>query len=105
MTTQITITWNSTRCASASASFELNLKSNATDEQVMNVLYEVTNLQSELAEFGASESKIELWNKIEKILPANRSHTSLSIGDEIKIAGRAYLIAETGFLSVETIGA
>ena len=101
---QIKITWNSTRSASASASFELEI-ADILDQNIMNLIYKVTNLQGELAEFGAKQVEINLWNTIKEILPANRSHTSLSTGDGIQINNRAYVVAETGFERLEKVGA
>jgi hypothetical protein len=57
----------------------------------------VTNLQGELAEFGASLAEINLWETIESKLSPNRTHTSLSVGDEIEIDGRAYVCKDLGF--------
>jgi hypothetical protein len=67
------------------------------DEAILDMIYKVTNLQSELAEFGASAYEINLWNEIQKVLPAKRSHTSISVGDEIQIADRLYSVEMSGF--------
>ena len=117
MKKQVKITWNSTRSESASATFELPEKSNQikTNEVLMDCIYAATNLKSELADFGYSAAFIELWNAIEKVLPANRSHTSLSIGDTIQINhsttsielqdGPTYKVANVGFTLLEKVGA
>ena len=117
MTTQITITWNSTRCASASATFELTEKMNElkTNQVLLDCIYAATNLQSELTIFGYPDSYVQLWNAIQVVLPVNRSHTSLSIGDTIQINrtdasianqdGPTYQVAEVGFVLVEKVGA
>ena len=116
MTTQITITWNSTRCASTSATLELDgFWNQIKNETLMDSLYTATNLQSELADFGYRAPHIELWNAIQAVLPVNRSHTSLSIGDTIQINrtdasianqdGPTYQVAEVGFTLVEKVGA
>ena len=67
------------------------------DFKILDIIYKVTNLQGELVEFGAALEEIELWKQIEDALPANRTHTSLSVGDEIQIEGRIYLIENVGF--------
>lgn len=78
------------------AQFELET-ADVLDNDIMNVVYKVTNLQSDLAEFGASNFEIKLWETIKAILPANRTHTSLSVGDEIQIGRRNYEISDVGF--------
>lgn len=116
MTTQITITWNSTRCASASATLELDgFWNQISNKTLMDSIYTATNLQSELVDFGYKAQYIKLWNKIQEVLPVNRSHTSLSIGDNIQINrtnssianqdGPTYRVAEVGFVLVEKVGA
>lgn len=39
----------------------------------------------------------KVWDALESFLPANRSHTALSVGDEVRIDGRAYRCADFGF--------
>lgn len=41
------------------------------------------------------------WNLIEPKLSPNRTHTSLSVGDEITIDGQTYVCANFGWLKVE----
>lgn len=67
------------------------------DEAILDMIYKVTNLQSELLEFGASAYEIKLWEQIKEALPVDRTHTSLSVGDEIQIADRLYSIEQVGF--------
>jgi hypothetical protein len=38
-----------------------------------------------------------IWDALEPFLPAPRPHTALSVGDEIRIDGRAYVCADFGF--------
>lgn len=59
-------------------------------ENVLNSLYRDTNTYSGL-----------FWNKIEPLLKATRTHTSLSIGDEIEIDGQTYVCADIGWVKVE----
>jgi hypothetical protein len=78
-------------------SFDLNLPMGTDDYVVLDAIYEATNLQDELAMFG---KPTWLWEKIKAVLPADRTHTSLSVNDAIKIDGRAYLITDTGFIMI-----
>ena len=43
-----------------------------------------------------------LWNIIEPLLAPNRTHTALSVGDEVEIDGVTYLCADFGW---EKVGA
>jgi hypothetical protein len=65
-----------------------------TDEnrdKFFNVVYQQTNLYSG-----------NLWNIIEPLLSETRTHTALSVGDEIKIDDTTYAVADFGF---EKVGA
>lgn len=57
---------------------------------VMNSIYQDTNLYRGF-----------YWNLIEPLLSPNRTHTSLSIGDEITIGEQTYVCADFGWLKVE----
>ena len=70
-------------------------------ESILNSIYKATNLQSELADFGAKPFEIYLWNVIEPRLAEDRTHTSLSVGDEIEINGQVYVCADFGWVKVE----
>lgn len=70
--------------------FEVSLTTEVTDEQVMDALFEHTNLYNGL-----------FWNKIEPLLVPTRTHTALSVGDEIAIDGREYKVADCGFTLIE----
>ena len=70
-------------------------------ESILNSIYKATNLQSELADFGAKPFEIYLWNVIEPRLAKDRTHTSLSVGDEIEIDGQVYVCADFGWVKVE----
>ena len=67
------------------------------DEIILDMIYKVTNLQDDLYEFGSTGFERILWNDIKFNLPINRSHTSLSVGDEIQIDDRLYSIEMVGF--------
>ena len=120
---QITITWKAfgnrpeANRFVTSATVELTGKfaTEIKDPTLLNVIYDATNLKSELADFGFPSTYIELWNSIEKVLPANRTHTSLSIGDTVQINrsatavelqdGPVYLVSDCGFVMVEKANA
>lgn len=59
-----------------------------TNEQLCDVLYDTTNLQSESS---------KLWKTIQPLLPINRTHTSLSVGDEVTINDNTYKCADFGW--------
>jgi hypothetical protein len=67
------------------------------DTWILDMIYEATNLQDELVEFGGTPYGVLVWNEIKKVLPINRTHTSLSVGDEIQIDDRLYSIENVGF--------
>lgn len=99
---QITITWKAfgnrpelNRCIS-SATFQLAFADASLD--ICESIYKVTNLQDDLNEFGARKFELDLWKTIKSILPANRTHTSLSIGDEITIDDKTYQVSSVGFV-------
>ena len=78
--TTITITWkafsteeNNRPITSASVDVYYNAEV-ISHTQVCDIVFEQTNLYT-----GS------LWNKLEPVLPANRTHTALSIGDEVTI--------------------
>jgi hypothetical protein len=84
------------RVGISTARFDIDLPS-VTDEIILDSIYKATNLQEELIEFGASHFDIAMWYAIKPALPANRSHTSLSVKDEIQIEDRLYSIEMVGF--------
>jgi hypothetical protein len=61
-------------------------------EQLCDLLFQETNLQQ-----GS------LWNKLQPVLPANRTHTSLSVGDEITINNNTYLCSDFGWELLESV--
>lgn len=84
----------------SSAEFDI-YDTNPSHEVLLNAIYKATNLQSELADFGANAFEIYLWKVIEPRLASDRTHTSLSIGDEIEIDGQTYVCADIGWVKVE----
>ena len=61
-----------------------------SDENICEWIYKDTNVQSGL-----------IWNQIEKKMSPTRTHTSISVGDEIEIDGRVYICADIGFIRIE----
>ena len=68
---------------------------------LLNAIYRATNLQGDLEEFNGSAFEIYLWKVIEARLAPDRTHTSLSVGDEIEIEGQVYVCADIGWLKAE----
>ena len=106
MTTTMTITYkafSNNERPITSATFEI-----PTDIDVWNyegwldVIYEVTNLQSEIYDFTRNVTKLQLWNLLQPLLPANRTHTSLSVGDEVTINNNTYRCDNIGWQLLTT---
>ena len=114
---QITITWKAfgdrpeANRFVRSASIEItNQLESLTNEPLLETIYKVTNLQNDLADFGAHPLEIALWESIKEVLPTDRTHTSLSVGDEIQINrtlasfieqdGPTYKVSDMGFVMV-----
>jgi hypothetical protein len=62
------------------------------DKNICEWIYKDTNTYSGL-----------IWNQIEKKLSATRTHTSISVGDEIEINGQVYICADFGFEKIEDV--
>ena len=108
--TKIKITWKAFGDIAERGRFissvEVELVNQVSDDfRICEAIYKVTNLQGELADFGASLAEINLWETIESKLSPTRTHTSLSVGDEVEIDGRAYICADLGFKLLEKAGA
>jgi len=110
--TKITITWKAfsnntfaTKQGITSATIEIPHELNVwNDRGWCELLYEVTNLQDEIFDFTRNETKLFIWNYLLKpLLPANRTHTSLSVGDEITINENTYRCADVGFWGWELL--
>lgn len=67
-------------------------------DALLNTIYKATNLQDELAEFGHGSFSIYIWNVIKARLSNQRTHTSLSVGDEVEIDGITYVCADIGWV-------
>jgi len=70
-------------------------------DKLLNAIYKVTNLQDDLEEFNTTAFEIYLWKVIKARLAPDRTHTSLSVGDEIEIEGQTYVCADMGWLKPE----
>ena len=46
-----------------------------------------------------------VWDTVEPLLSPNRTHTALSVGDEIEIDGKVYRCENVGFSEVQKVGA
>lgn len=77
----------------SSVEFETEFKIAEADvDQFLNVVYRVTNTYSG-----------NLWDIIQPQLAENRTHTALSVGDEIEIDGQVYIVADFGFEKIEDV--
>jgi hypothetical protein len=61
-------------------------------QKFCEVVYHVTNTYSG-----------NLWEIIQPKLSAFRTHTSISVGDEIEIDGQVYICADFGFEKIEDV--
>ena len=85
-------------------SVEVELVNQVSDDfRICEAIYKVTNLQGELADFGASLTEINLWKTIESKLSQTKTHISLSVGDEVEINGQVYICADFGFEKIEDV--
>jgi len=109
---KITITWKAfsnntfaTKQGITSATLELSNDLDVfTDTGWCDFMYEVTNLQDEIYDFTRNATKLFVWNKLKPLLPANRTHTSLSVGDEITINENTYRCENVGWELLQKVG-
>lgn len=77
----------------SSVDFETDFKIAEADvDQFLNVVYRVTNVYSG-----------NLWDIIQPKLSPTRTHTALSVGDEVEIDGQVYIVADFGFEKIEDV--
>ena len=77
----------------SSIEFETEFKITENDvTQFLEVVYRTTNTYSG-----------NLWQIIEPLLSETRTHTSVSVGDEIEIDGQVYICADFGFEKIEDV--
>ena len=73
--------------------FETEFKIDESNvDKFLEVVYQQTNIYEG-----------NLWNVIEPKLSAFRTHTAISIGDEIEIDGQVYICADFGFEKIEDV--
>lgn len=60
-----------------------------SDEHICETIFKQTNLYNG-----------PVWDVIHPLLSATRTHTALSVGDEVEIDGVAYICADLGFIKV-----
>ena len=63
------------------------------ETSLLEALFVATNT------YGAYESG--LWSAIEPLLPTDRDHTSLSVGDSVILDGRTFVCAPLGWKEAE----
>jgi hypothetical protein len=73
----------------ASTEFDFDFGGGAFDEDIAEQVFMATNRYSG-----------ELWSIIEPLLPAQRGHTALSIGDLVEVDGVAYRCEPVGFQAI-----
>ena len=96
MTQQIKITWKAfgdkpqQNKFVTSVEIETEFPATLSHNEILNVVYADTNLYQGY-----------IWGKIEGKLSPIRTHTSLSIGDEVVIDGIGYVVGDFGFIKIE----
>lgn len=71
------------------ATAELDFDFPAGDREICNAVFSNTNHYAG-----------EFWDALQEVIPAERPHTALSIGDKVAIDGREYVCSEIGFTLV-----
>lgn len=72
-----------------SAKFDFALGESESDLEFCERVYANTNTYAGL-----------VWDALQPVMPADRSHTALSVGDLVSIDGRTYRCADLGFTLV-----
>lgn len=86
----IRITWKAfAKYGEPTSSCEIQVDTDASALDICNMLFRETNTY-----MGP------LWNLIEPVLPEERSHTALSIGDEVDVDGQSYRVEPAGWLEI-----
>jgi hypothetical protein len=86
----VTITWKAFG-KPADATIMFDIDGNVSDLQLCEALFASTNTRSGW-----------MWDAIQRFMPAVRTHTALSVGDEIDIDGSIYRCAGIGWEHVTT---
>ena len=74
----------------SSVQIETNFPSSVSDIEICEIVYADTNLYQGY-----------IWNLVEPLLFSKRTHTSISVGDEVEIDGRSYICADIGWIKTE----
>jgi hypothetical protein len=83
---KVTITWKAFG-EPTSATFFIDI--DATPREICNLAFRNTNLYEGV-----------LWNAIELLLPEERTHTALSVGDEVTVDGEVFRCMPEGWSSL-----
>jgi hypothetical protein len=77
-----------------SVTFETDFKVSDVNDQIklLDVIYHVTNTYSG-----------NLWNIIEPLLSPNRTHTAISVGDEIQIDDNLFRCDDAGWSQITSL--
>jgi len=67
-------------------SFVLNVDEATSDKEICETIFRETNLYA-----GT------IWDRIEPLLPEGRTHTALSVGDEVTIDDKTFRCENIGF--------
>ena len=87
----------------STATFEIPKQLTASDSEICDAVYKATNLQDDIASFckpDEFQSIQQIWTALVPVLPAQRTHTSLSVGDVVTIDGRSYECSDIGWKAV-----
>jgi len=76
----------------SSVEFETEFPKTVSHEQICEIVFADTNCYQGY-----------IWGKIESKMSAKRTHTSISVGDEIEIDGQVYICADFGFEKIEDV--
>lgn len=93
VTKNIEVRWISIADKSNVASMKFTWVTSDSDIGICNQLYEATNV------YAGS-----VWNSIVAFIPKVRSHTALSVGDQIVINDVVYECADFGWNVIEKVG-
>lgn len=92
--TTITVTWKAFK------------DSVSTFEKVTSATIETNRIQGDgiaIAEAVFRDTNMYqgvLWDLLEPVLPENRTHTALSVGDEVTVDGHTYQCASIGWVQL-----
>jgi hypothetical protein len=76
----------------SSVEVETEFPETVTDKQICEIVHADTNLYQGY-----------IWQLVHPLLSETRTHTSISVGDEVEINGRVYICADFGFEKIEDV--